>query len=96
MNQSWEIKVKDKSGIQTKKTNSFTYSKNTIQLASHDNAYTSPGPLVYSATPINFQIKANVDIVYYRVNNGPRINITKIRPISIFPDYGSVTHFIYI
>lgn len=75
---NFEIKVNDKSGIQTKKTSSFTYSKNTIQLASHDNAYTSPGPLVYSATPINFQIKANVNIVYYRVNNGPRINITKI------------------
>jgi hypothetical protein len=33
---------------------------------------------VYSATPINFDVKANVDIVYYTVNDGPRINVSKI------------------
>ncbi len=74
---NFEIKVNDLSGIQTLKTSSFTYSKNTIRLASHDTAYTSPGPLVYSATPINFEVKANVDIVYYTVNDGPKINISK-------------------
>ena len=74
---NFEIKVNDINKIQTTKISSFTYSKNTIRLASHDNAYTSPGPLVYSATPINFEVKADVDIVYYTVNDGPRINVTK-------------------
>ena len=75
---SFEIKVIDVSGIKITKTSSFTYSKKTIQLVSHDSAYTAPGPLVYSATPINFDVKANVDIVYYTVNDGPRINVSKI------------------
>jgi hypothetical protein len=74
---NFELKVNDVNGIQTVKSRSFTYSKNTIQLVSHDNAYTSPGPLVYSATPINFQVKPDVDFVYYTVNDGPRINVSK-------------------
>jgi len=75
---SFEIKVIDVNRIQTTKISSFTYSKNTVQLVSHDNAYTSPGPFVSSATPINFEVKANVDIVYYTVDDGPRINVSKI------------------
>ncbi len=74
---NFEIEVNDVSGIQVAENGSFKYSKNAIRLASHDNAYTAPGPLVYSATPINFEVNANADIVYYTVNDGPRINITK-------------------
>lgn len=73
----FELKVTDISGIETVNSGQFTYSNETIRLASHDNAYVSPGPIVYSATPINFQINADADIVYYTVNDGPRINITK-------------------
>ncbi|MCJ7572263.1 MAG: hypothetical protein MUO82_10390 [Candidatus Thermoplasmatota archaeon] len=74
---NFEIKVNDLSGIQALKSSSFKYSKNTIKLVSHDTAYTSPGPVVYSATPINFEVKANADIIYYTVNDGPRINVSK-------------------
>jgi hypothetical protein len=73
---NFEIRVNDISGIQTLKSSSFTYSNNTIKLVSHE-AFTPPGPLVYSATPINFEVKANVDIVYYTINDGPRVNFSK-------------------
>jgi hypothetical protein len=73
----FELKVTDVSGIENSTSGSFKYSNSTIKLVSHDNAYTSPGPIVYSATPINFQVNADVDVVYYTVNDGPRINVTK-------------------
>ncbi len=74
---NFEIEVNDISGIQATESGSFNYSEDTIRLVSHDNAYTAPGPVVYSATPINFEVNANADIVYYTVNDGPRINVSK-------------------
>jgi hypothetical protein len=73
----FELRVTDVSGIENSTSGSFKYSNSTIKLVSHDNAYISPGPIVYSATPINFQVNADVDVVYYTVNDGPRINVTK-------------------
>ena len=85
---NFNITVTDVSGIKITKISSFTYSKNTIKLVSHDTAYTAPGPVVYSATPINFDVEANADIVYYTVNNGPRINISKIGDyFTTYPKY---------
>lgn len=69
----YEIKVDDINGNQKQETGSFSYSDDAIRLASNDDAYTSPGPMVYSATPISFEVKADVDNVYYTVNNGSKI-----------------------
>ncbi len=74
---NFELKATDVNGNKITKTSSFIYTKNAIQLVSDESAYKSPGPLVYSATPINFDVKADVDIVYYTVNNGPKINVSK-------------------
>ena len=73
----FELIATDINGIQSKYSDSFTYSNDAIKLVSHDDAFVEPGPFVSSGTPINFEVNANVDFVYYTVNDGPRINISK-------------------
>ncbi|MEF8879676.1 MAG: hypothetical protein V5A64_04725 [Candidatus Thermoplasmatota archaeon] len=75
---NYSLVVKDHSGQKTEKKSSFSFSNDTIYLASHENAYTSSGPEVYSGTSINFKVNSeNVDQVYYTVNGGKKINMTK-------------------
>ncbi len=57
-------------------TGSFKFSNRTIRLSSHEQAYTYPGPEVSSGTPITFDSEDGIDILYYTVNDGPRINVT--------------------
>jgi len=75
---NYEIKVKDINGIENREPQkgSFTFSNSTIRLSSHENAYSAPGPFVSSGTPITFEAPDNVDILYYTVNNGSKINAT--------------------
>ena len=77
MEYDYVLEVTDKSGLNTIKEGSFKYSNNTIRLASQDSAYTEPGPSVSFGTPINFEVKADVTRVYYTVNDGQEINMTK-------------------
>ena len=74
---NYKLAVKDINGIKKDPINgSFKYSNSTIRLTSNDNAYSYPGPEVFSGTQIVFEAADNVDILYYTVNDGPKINIS--------------------
>ncbi len=74
---NYELSVEDISGRKYgPETGSFKFSNSTIRLSSHEQAYTYPGPSVSSGTPITFDTEDGIDIVYYTVNDGKRINVT--------------------
>lgn len=72
---NYKIIASDSGERKTTAEGSFTYSNDAIILASHD-ATTPPGPKINSGTPITFDVKPDVDRVYYTVNDGKEINAT--------------------
>ncbi len=73
---SYTLTATDASGRMTKKTGNFTYANDTIRLSWPADAQTPPGPPIIEDTPIRFSSDANIDRLYYTVNNGPEINVT--------------------
>lgn len=69
---NFKLTAQDDSGHNTVREGSFTYSNDTISLATPEN-----GEYIRAADDIKFNVKTNVWRVYYTVNNGKEINLTK-------------------
>ena len=65
----------------------FTYSNSTIRLASPAGAETKPGPVVTYGTTIKFDVDTTVTRVYYRVDDGMEINVSKPRDSDFYETY---------
>ncbi len=68
----YKINVKDNSGNTKSKEGSFTFSKDTINLA-----LPTSGDLVKAASDIKFRVNTDVWRVYYKVDNGDEINASQ-------------------
>ena len=66
------LTVKDSSGNINSKTDTFSFSNDTIYLALPES-----GSRVVAATDIKFGVKTDVFRVFYKVNNGQEINATQ-------------------
>jgi hypothetical protein len=69
---NYRLTVTDNSGRTNEKTGSFSYSNDTINLALPDS-----GDEVKAASPIRFSVQPDVNRVYYTVDKGNKINVTK-------------------
>jgi hypothetical protein len=71
------ITAKDTNNIKSKIIEeSFSYSNDTIKIASPANTENQPGPIVTYADPIRFDVQAEVSRLYYRVDDSVEINVT--------------------
>ena len=73
----FKLIAKDVNGKITEKEGSFKYSTTAIKLAEPVGATTSPGPAVTYSSDIKFDVETNVSRVYYTVDDGDEINISK-------------------
>jgi len=68
------LTAKDSNGHSTTKKDTFAYSNDTITLAEPD-----PGDAVDANDDIRFRVLADVNRVYYKVDDGIEINATKLK-----------------
>jgi len=73
----YNLIVKDKAGLETVRSGSFTYSDTTIYIPSPPGADNeSDPPSVGSADDIKIKVNADVDRIYYTLDDGEPINVT--------------------